>query len=114
MADDAEGEFRRWQHYHPNFIAPRLLRIKPVGKYVVELSKGDWLRNEPIYGVSLLEREGYEKFKNIGWRANVNGAFYSLKEADKHFKRLADVVESCQMYSDDEFIKCLKGRTWNW
>jgi len=109
-----EEEYRRWQERNPNFITPDLVDYDVIDGYVVELSKGTGIKNEPIYGVSLLEREGYEKFKNIGWRANVTGAFYSLKEADKHFKRLADVVESCQMYSDDEFIKCLKGRTWNW
>ena len=109
-----EEEYLKWQERNPNFITPDLVDYDVIDGYVVELSKGTGIKNEPIYGVSLLEREGYEKFKNIGWRANVTGAFYSLKEADKHFKRLADVVESCQMYSDDEFIKCLKGRTWNW
>ena len=107
-------EYQKWQTRNPNIITPNLIDYDVIDGYVVELSKGTGIKNEPIYGVSLLEREGYEKFKNIGWRANVTGAFYSLKEADKHFKRLADVVESCQMYSDDEFIKCLKGRTWNW
>jgi len=107
---DIEGEFRRWQSANPNFITPRLLKIRPVDKYVIELSKGEGMKHEPIYGVSLLEREDYGKFKNIGWRANVSGAFDNLKEANRHVERLVDVVESCQLYSDDEdkFIDCLK------
>lgn len=104
---DIVGEFRRWQSRHPNFITPRLLRVKPVGEYIIELSKGEGIRHEPLYGVTLLERKDYEKFDNIGWKADASKPFYNLKEADRYFKSLVDAVKSCKMYSDDEFIECL-------
>ena len=104
-------EFRTWQKDHPNFVTPDLLEIKTIGKHVVELSEGEGLAHEKIYGVTLLSREKENDFSTrVGYESGVSSAFFELNKAKSHFNKVIDAVQKCRLYEyeEDKFIDCLK------
>jgi len=101
-------DYREWQEKHPNFMTPELLKYKTIGNYVVELSKGTGIRNEPMYGVSLLEREDGGFSSYIGLEMEVSKPFFDSDEAENYFTNLAESVRICQPFEKDTFRNCVK------
>jgi len=103
----SEGmDYREWQKEHPNFITPELLKYKTIGNYVVELSRGTGIKNEPIYGVTLLEREDTGFSTSIG--TDISKPFFNSREAENYFANLVEAVEICQPFEGDTFRNCVK------
>ena len=104
-------EFRKWQREHPNFMTPTLQKFEVIDNHVVELSRGEGFDYEPLYGVSLLSREGENNFSTYaGYTSGVSSAFRDYKKAEEHFDDIVDAVQKCRPYENEkeEFINCIK------
>ena len=77
-----------------------------IGNYVVELSRGTGIKNEPIYGVTLLEREDTGFSTSIG--TDISKPFFNSKEAENYFTNLVEAVKICQSFEGDTFRNCVK------
>jgi len=66
----------------PNIMTPHVIRYGKRGKYLYELSKGEGISKEPIFGVTLLNLKG-EKQHDLS-----KGGFTSQKDAESYIKTL--------------------------
>ena len=48
----------------PNFMTPRILNVGETDKYIYELSEGEGIERETIYGLTFLTKEGKRIEKN--------------------------------------------------
>ena len=104
-----EEEYLKWQERNPNFITPNLIDYDVIDDYVVELSKGTGIKNEPIYGVSILEHTSENKFSTRpGFLSGVAKPLWDSKTAKNYFKEVSDAVYTCKEFKDEEFVKCLR------
>jgi len=104
-----EEEYLKWQERNPNFITPNLIDYDVIDDYVVELSKGTGIKNEPIYGVSILERTSENEFSTRpGFLSDVAKPLWDIKTAKKYFREVSDAVYTCKEFKDEEFVKCLR------
>lgn len=70
-----------------NFMTPDIINYDFVGSKVVEISQGTGMSGKKIFGVTEMEfSEG--KFSPTG----NSEMFYSLKEAQKHYKKLVTSI----------------------
>jgi len=98
-------EFTEWQKEHPNFVTPNLLEYDKIGKYVVELSEGTGIKNEPIFGVTLLEKED-DHFTSVGM--GFSQPFWDKRTASDYFDKLFASLEKCHHIDDrDAFEECM-------
>ena len=102
-------EYQKWQTRNPNIITPNLIDYDVIDDYVVELSHGKGIKNEPIYGVSILERTSENEFSTRpGYLSGVAKPLWDIKIARNYFREVSDAVYTCKEFKDEEFIKCLR------
>lgn len=63
-----------------NFMTPNLVKYGKRGRLVYEISSGTGMRQQPIYGVTVLEIDGTE-------RSDLSTMFQSLREAEAYIRR---------------------------
>ena len=65
----------------PNFMTPRILNVGETDKYIYELSEGEGIERETIYGLTFLTKEGKRIEKN-----DPSQMLRTLHEASKIIK----------------------------
>lgn len=86
MAYTIKRQFRIWQKEHPNFITPHIVKTEQKGRFIIEISEGDF-GHKKIYGVTLLEAQSNGKFESIRGKS-----FHTKEQADKYAGELKNGI----------------------
>ena len=86
--------FRRWQKDHYNFMTPQIVSLRDRGVYIIELSKGRGIRNDTIYGVTLVKMSGstYESVRTEGINECFTGQ-NAYTEAQAHIRHIDKLLK---------------------
>jgi len=74
------ARFDRVFNGEKNFLTPNVLSYGKAGRLLWELSTGEGIEHEPIYGVTVINVDG-------GREHDLSGCFHSRAEAEEHIRQ---------------------------
>lgn len=80
-AHKAKSEFKKVVKGR-NFMTPRVLRYGKTGRYYYEISEGEGMDNQAIFGVTVVDGERKEHMHKLG------DIFYTLDDVENYVREL--------------------------
>jgi len=89
-----KGEIKRYFNIAftaPNFITPNIMDYMSNGNFIAEISYGNGITGETIYGVTVIQVD--KERKKLIHRIDLGNVFMSVRDCIKHVESLANEEE---------------------